>query len=91
MKNYFFPNISIRGQNLRMISQTKCLGILTHDQIRFSDNINQTCKKVSRSINVMKKLSAYLPQTSLKTLFYSIVYPHIIFAIEVWGSSSQIQ
>ena len=42
MKNYFVPNISIRGQPLPMISQTKLLGVLIDDQLRFSDHINQT-------------------------------------------------
>ena len=45
MKNYFVSNISIRGQNLHIISQNKFRGVLIHDRLRFSDNINQICKK----------------------------------------------
>ena len=91
MKNDFVPNISIRGQNFPMISQTKLQGVLIDDQLHFSDHINKICRKVSRSIGVNKKLSAYLPQSSLITLYYSIVYPHLFYAIEVWGSSSKTQ
>ena len=68
MENDFVPNISIRGQNLPMISQTDFLEVLIDDQIRFSNHIHKICKNVSRSIGVIKKLSAYLPQFSLVTL-----------------------
>ena len=74
-----------------MIYHTKFLGVLIDDKLHFSNHINQICKKISRSIGVIKKLSAYLPQSSLITLYYSIVYPHVIYAIKVWGSSSQTQ
>ena len=69
MKNYFVPNTSIRGQNLSKISRTKPLGILIDYQLRFSDHINRICKKVGRSIGVNKKFSAYLPQSSVRTIY----------------------
>ena len=91
IRNDFVSNISIRGQNLLLISQTKFLGILIDEQLRFSNNINQMCKKVSFSVGLIKNSSAYLPQSSLRTLYNSIVYPYIVYAIEVFGSSSETQ
>ena len=81
MKNGFIPKINIGRQNLPLIPQTKFLGVLVDRQLRFSDHTNQICKKVS----------AYLPQTLLRTLYCRIVYPHIICLIELWNSSIQTQ
>ena len=91
MKNNFIPIIKIRGENLPLMSQTKFLGVIIDDSLRFSDHINLVCNKISRSIGVIKKVSDYLPQTALRSLYYTLVYPHVIYAIEVWGSSSQTQ
>ena len=80
MKKYFVPNICIKGQNFPMISQTKFLGVFIDDQIRFLDHINRIRRKVSRLKGVVKKLSAYLPQSSLINIYHTIVYPHITLA-----------
>ena len=72
------------------MSQTKFIGVIKIDSLRYLNLINLECKTISRSI-VFKKFADYLPQTSLRSLFYTIVYPHAIYAMEVWGSSSQTQ
>ena len=78
MKNDFVPSISIRGQKIPMISHTNFLGILIDDQLLFSDHINQTCGKESCSLGVIKKLSAYSPQSLLRTLYCSVVHADAI-------------
>ena len=40
---------------------------------------------------MVKKVSDYLPQNSLRSSYYTIVYPYVISAIEVCGSSRQTQ
>ena len=55
----------------------------------FGTILTEFAKKISRSIGVIKKLSAFSPQSSLITLYFSIVYSHVFYAIKVWGSSSQ--
>ena len=42
---------------------------------------------MSRSIGIMHKLRPYLPLQIMKNLYYSLVYSHIVYAIEVWGSA----
>ena len=35
----------------------------------------------------MYKLRPFLPLNVLKNVYYSLVYSHIVYAIEVWGSA----
>ena len=51
------------------------------------------CKKISRSIGIMVLVLVlwyyvrpFLPLNVLKNVYYSLVYSHIVYAIEVWGS-----
>ena len=59
--------------------------------VTFFGYISHVCKRVGRSVCVIKKLPGYLPQNLSISLSYNIEYPHMIFAIEVWASSSQTQ
>ena len=36
---------------------------------------------------IIKKLKHFLPTTALLMLYYSIVYPHILYGIIIWGST----
>ena len=35
----------------------------------------------------MYKLRPFLPLNVMKNVYYSIIYSHIVYAIEVWGSA----
>ena len=35
----------------------------------------------------MYKLRPFLPLNVMKNVYYSLIYSHIIYAIEVWGSA----
>ena len=52
-------------------------------------HIDSVCSKLARSIGVLKKLSEFLPNFILRKLYMSIIYPHIIYCVEVWGNSSK--
>ena len=48
--------------------------------------IEKNCNTISRSIGVLYKIKPLVNLKILQTLYYSIIYPHLIYAIEVWGS-----
>ena len=43
--------------------------------------------KISKSIGVIYKPSFCLPVTSLRTLYYSLVYPYLVYCASVWAST----
>ena len=50
-------------------------------------HVSNISKKISRSIGIMYKLRPFLPLNVLKNVYCSLVYSHIVYAIEVWGSA----
>ena len=40
-----------------------------------------------KSIGIIYKSSFCLPKTSLRSLYYSLVYPYLIYCVSVWGST----
>ena len=45
--------------------------------------------KTIRSIGLLYKVSPFVNNKILNMLYYSLVYPHLNYAIEVWGSADQ--
>ena len=52
-------------------------------------HILNVCRKISKSIGIIYKSSFCLPKTSLRSLYYSLVYPYLIYCVSVWGSTYQ--
>ena len=45
------------------------------------------CRKVARGIGVIIKARKVLHNESLKCLYYSFIYPYMIYCNQVWGSA----
>jgi hypothetical protein len=80
--------LSMRGIKLPMVHEVKFLGITVDDRLNFSSHITGVCNKVSKSCGIMFKLAQFVPPHVLKTFYVSLVYPYLVYGIEIWGKSS---
>ena len=64
----------------------KYLGILIDSTLSWKHQISNISKKISRAIGIMYKLRPFLSMKVMKNVYYSLVYSHILYAIEAWGS-----
>ena len=55
--------------------------------LTWKPHIEKICKTISRSIGILYKIRPFVNIKILKTLYYSLIYPYLIYAIEVWGSA----
>ena len=62
----------------------KFYNLFTHDCRASYTNV---ARQISKSIGIIYKASFCLPTSSLCTLYYSLVYPYLIYCISVWGST----
>ena len=44
-------------------------------------------KKISRGIGILARLRSYLDPKFLKNIYYCIVYSHLSYGVEAWGSA----
>ena len=61
------------------------MGIIISTPLK--QHIISITKKIARTIGIMYKLQPFLPLNVMKNVYYSLVYSHIIYAIEIWGSA----
>ena len=89
-KEYIDTNFNVQINN-HLLSRTECvkyLGIIIDDKLIWKPKKTLDKTQFSEASGVICKLRHYITFRSLKTVYYSIVYSHLRYAITNWGSSS---
>ena len=81
------PPILLGGEQLNMEKTVKLLGVTIDNRLKFSDHINNICSKVSKSIGVMYKLKHVVTASTLKSLYYALIFPYLNYCVVVWGAA----
>jgi hypothetical protein len=66
----------------------KHLGVYFDENLDFKYHINTISNKLSRALYSLCSVKKILPLKALKTLYYSLFHCHLIYAIEIWSSTS---
>ena len=62
--------------------------VIIDEKLKFSEHISSIKNKVSKSVGIFHKLN-FLPCEILKTLYYCLIYPYLLYCILIWGSASR--
>jgi hypothetical protein len=81
--------IFINHERLNQEQSIKYLGIMIDSNLSWKSHINYTAKKVKRNIGIISKLRNYVSLSTLKRLYYALVYPFLTYGILVWGCTYQ--
>ena len=65
----------------------KYLGVFIDDKLSWAHHVQCLCKKISQKIRIFNKIRNYLSKKSLISLYYSFIYPHLLYGILTWGSA----
>lgn len=82
------PNIKIADQNIQIVDEFSFLGVTVDKNLNWKSHINQTCKKLSKTVGVMNRLKQLLPKATLLTLYNSLCLPHLTYGILAWGAAN---
>lgn len=82
-------NVTLKLNNCA-ITQSDCikyLGVYVDQHLNWKQHISVLSKKISRSIGLMYKLRPFVNINVLKNVYNSLIYSHIVYGIQVWGSA----
>ena len=83
------PPILLDNKQLLKVKSIKFLGVILDETISWVEHINNVKNKISKSIGVIAKARKYLNACTLLTLYYSFVYPHLLYCVETWGRACE--
>jgi hypothetical protein len=67
----------------------KLQGVWLDENLSFDFHCNTVISKVSQSNYIINKCKNILPKKSLRTLYLSLVHPHLLYCLPIFGCTSR--
>ena len=89
-------NLQMNGEDIKQIHDNgdensfKFLGIHMDEHLTWKHHIQKVCKKIASANYMIGKAREFLPQSTLKNLYTSLVHSHINYGLLLWGSGISI-
>ena len=80
-------NVSIHNTALTQVRQTNFLGICVDDLLSWKPHIQLTCRKLARSIGILRKVNKHFSRSIRLQLYKSFVIPYLNYGITIWGAA----
>ena len=86
-KVYHNVTLILNRKAIEQKDHVKYLGVLMDEHLNWKKQIANVTKKISRGIGILAKLRCYLDPKVLRNIYYAIVYSHLSYGVEAWGSA----
>ena len=61
------------------------VGVTFDSNLTCKNHINELCSKLSKTVGIFSKLRYNVSIDILIMLYYSLIYPFLIYGVQVWG------
>ena len=78
------PTIKFGPHTIGQTECTKFLGLFIDQNLRFNCHIDHITQKISKSIGILNRTKHFLPTYIMINLYYSFIYPYILYALVCW-------
>ena len=82
-------NIRITACNIGQKSQIKYLGVFIDEHLKWDAQLQHINNKITKNIGILFKLRHYVPISTLKQLYYTLIYPYLTYGLMSWGTAYQ--
>ena len=83
-------SIYFDGERIERVSETKFLGIIIDDKLSWKNHVSYLCKKLQKSMGILRKVKYLLKSSTLLTLYNSLFLPYMMYCCEVWGKAVNV-
>ena len=81
--------IRITACNIEQKSQIKYLGVFIDEHLKWDAQLQHINNKITKNIGILFKLRHYVPISTLKQLYYTLIYPYLTYGLMSWGTAYQ--
>ena len=71
------------------VKQFEYLGILLDNQLKWQQQLDHVCKKLACGSYALLKLRTFTPISTLKTVYYALVHPHLSYGLACWSNATK--
>lgn len=86
------PDIDIRINNkgIPRTTHTKFLGVTIKDNLSWDLHIHSLSNKINKTLGVINKINFKINRSIIIDLYYSLIFPHLIYCCLIWGNSPDV-
>ncbi len=66
------------------------MGIVIDDKLKWDKHIDALSKRITKSYFILNRVKHTLNRKHLKILYYSLVHPHLLYGLPIWGNTYQV-
>ena len=85
---YKLKSIFINGCEIEVAKEIKFLGLTLDTNLTFVPHINNMLSLISRHIGILRKISPFVPEKVLLTLYNAFINSKMSYAIELWYNAA---
>ena len=85
-----YLDVRHEGQLIEQTQNVKYLGLWIDDKLKFNVHIKNIERKIACAVGILYKLNSFFPTEVLLQLYHALIYPHLLYAIPIWGSTYNI-
>ena len=79
--------IVFKEQEVEFSMSTKFLGVIVDNHLKYDEHIALVNDKLSKAIGIMYRIRQQSSDRTMLLLYYSLIYPYMIYCNLVWGST----
>lgn len=79
--------LHVNSITLKREKSVKYLGVFLDEHLSWKSHTTQVSKKISRGIGILSKIRYFVHENILIQLYYSLVYPFLIYGLLTWGNT----
>ena len=80
-------SITINNSTLKEVSDSKFLGIIIDNKLKWKVHVDTVKTKVSLLTGVIFRLRNCISTNCLRQIYLSLIYPHMLYCCAIWGGT----
>lgn len=81
--------LCIDGHIIKRTTVIKYLGLYVDERLSWNSHIDHLSQKLTKLNFVFRRMSNYIDKDMVRQLYHAYVYPHLTYAIELFGNASK--
>ena len=69
------------------VNDIKFLGVIVSSTLKWKNHIVYISKKISKNLGAINKIKHLFPFSIVLSLYYTLIYPYLLYCIIVWGTN----
>ena len=83
-------DVIIENEKINEVKSFKFLDVIIDNKLTWQDHIYYIKNKIAKSMGIIYTIRKYVDRRTLINLYYSLVFPYLIYCNEVWGHANNI-